>query len=153
MIPHWHATLRTAGLAALVCAALASAPACTSTTSFQLSCDPVVNDGLLLTVDLIQVNEDEALQIRQAGDNWFYSDLRRQLSLRTRTVAVEGSCRTKVTLTHHKKHDILAVVADYQFPASDRTQTHMQFKSKNEWRGKKLELQIHNTYLNVVLAR
>lgn len=117
--------------------------ACSSTSRVQVRCDPTINEGLLLTVDLVQVNDDEARQIQQTGDQWFYSDLRRQLSLRTKTVAVEGGCSEKIELTRSKRHDILAVVADYH------GSTQMIFKTKKEWLGKTLELDLHDTHLTL----
>jgi len=130
-------------------AALAVLSGCASSTSLAFRCDPKVNGGLLLTVDLIQVNEPEAQQIRQVGDQWFYSDLRRQLELRTRTIAVKGGCAETVVLPQIKRYDILAVVADYQFESADRTKGHLQFFTKPEWKGKKLEIEVHDTYVTL----
>lgn len=117
--------------------------ACASQTRFDLRCDSRVNDGLLLTIDLVQVTEEEARQIQQLGGEWFYSDLRRQLSLRTKTVAVEGGCNQQVVLQPEKKMPVLAVISDY------RGQTQATFKRGDEWRGKRLQLQIHDTHLTV----
>jgi hypothetical protein len=136
-------------LAVALVVSLAGLVSCSSSTSFQFRCDAQVNGGLLLTVDLVQVNEAEAQQIRQTGDQWFYSDLRRQLELRTRTIAVRGGCTERVALPQIKKRDILAVVADYQFESADRTKGHMQFLTKPEWKGKKLEVEVHDTYIAV----
>lgn len=136
------------GLAALVLAA-----GCASQSNLNVICDPVVNDGLLLTVDLVQVNDMEAQQIQQLGEEWFYSDLRRQLAMRTRTVALEGNCKTTVTLSLHKDYDILAVIADYQFAPGDRSQSHMQFKNAKEWKKSTLDIKVHNAYLTVEKGR
>lgn len=120
-----------------------SLTACSSTSRVTVGCDPTINNGLLLTVDLVQVNDEEARQIQQTGDQWFYSDLRRQLSLRTKTIAVEGGCHETVELTRQKHHEMLAVIADYHGA------TQMVFKTKQEWLGKKLTLRLHDTYLTI----
>lgn len=129
--------------------AVAALSGCSSSTSLAFKCDPKVNGGLLLTVDLVQVNEPEAQQIRQVGDQWFYSDVRRQLELRTRTIAVKGGCAETVVLPQIKRYDILAVVADYQFESADRTKGHLQFFTKPEWKGRKLEIEVHDTYVTL----
>lgn len=141
----WRRVLR---ITALV-VAVSGLVSCSSSTSLQFTCDPRVNGGLLLTVDLVQVNEAEAQQIRQSGEQWFYSDLRRQLELRTRTIAFKGGCTERVVLSPVKRHDILAVIADYQFESADRTKGHMQFFTKPEWKGKKLDVDVHDTYVVV----
>lgn len=141
-------------VAKLVLTALLAVPTlllagCSSTTQLHFACDPQVNGGLLLTIDLVEVNQAEAQQIRQVGDQWFYSDLRRQLGLRTRTIAVRGGCAESVDLQRQKGYDILAVISDYQFATSDTSKGHMQFFSKDQWLGKKLVVDIHDTYLTV----
>ncbi len=132
-------------LVLLTCFALG----CSSQTAFQVVCDGRINDGLLLTIDLVQVSEEEAQQIRQVGKDWFYSDLRRQLQPRTRTVAVKGGCRETVGLAPRKGYKVLAIIADYQFETTDPTRGHMAFRNKDEWHGKRLELAVHDTYLTV----
>jgi hypothetical protein len=134
------------GLAALF-AALLGLAGCASGTSLHFRCDPSINEGLLLTVDLVQVNEAEVAQIRQAGDQWFYSDLRRQLEPRTRTVAVQGGCDTTVQLTPRKGYDTLAVISDYK--SSGAATGSMQFRQKKEWQGKDLAVKVGGSVLTV----
>ena len=143
-----------AGVGKLVLTALLAVPTlllagCSSTTRLKFACDPQVNGGLLLTIDLVEVNQAEAEQIRQIGDQWFYSDLRRQLGLRTRTIAVRGGCAESVELRRQKGYDVLVVISDYQFAAADTSKGHMQVFTKDQWRGKKLLVGIHDTYLTV----
>jgi hypothetical protein len=116
-------------------------------------CDAVVNEGLLLTIDLVQVNDGEAAQIRQEGARWFYSPLRQQLALRTKTLAVKGSCSQSVSLTPQKGYDILAIVADYRTAPSDRVEGLMQFRTRKEWQGQSLEVLVRSAYLTVQEAR
>jgi hypothetical protein len=137
------ARLRRWSLAAACSLLIGALGACSSTSRIEVRCDPSINEGLLLTVDLVQVSDEEARQIQQTGDQWFYSDLRRQLALRTKTIAVEGGCSQKVELTRHKHHDILAVIADYH------GSTQMVFKGKKEWLGRTLDLGLHDTHLTI----
>lgn len=126
---------------------------CASQTSVMFRCDAVVNEGLLLTIDLIQVNDAEAAQIRQEGARWFYSPIRQQLALRTRTVAVKGGCAERIVLTPQKGYDILAIVADYRTAPTDRVEGLMQFRTRKDWRGRTLEVAVRGAYLTVQEAR
>ena len=140
-----HGWTRTHGWLALglMAAALAG---CSSTTTVAFRCDAVVNEGLLLTIDLVQVNEGEAAQIRQEGARWFYSPLRQQLALRTRTLAVKGGCTQSVSLTPQKGYEILAIIADYRTAPSDRVEGLMQFRTRKEWKGQSLEVLVRSAY-------
>ncbi len=135
-------------IAPLVLLALAALLAsCASPAALHFRCEPQINEGLLLTVDLVQVNDAEAPQIRQAGDQWFYSDLRRQLEPRTRTVAVQGGCDTTVQLPARKGYDTLAIISD--FKSGSGAGGSMQFRAKKEWDGKKLLLRVQGNNLIV----
>jgi hypothetical protein len=124
---------------------------CASPASLRFRCEPQINEGLLLTVDLIEVNDAEISQVRQAGDQWFYSDLRRQLEPRTRTVAVQGGCDTTVKLPARKGYDTLAIVAD--FKSGSGSGGNMQFRQKPEWVGKSLQLRVQGNVLIVQEGR
>jgi hypothetical protein len=139
--------LQRVGAAALLAVLAALAAGCASSTSLHFRCDPQVNEGLLLTVDLIQIKESEIAQIRQAGDQWFYSELRRQLEPRTRTVAVQGGCDTTVQLPARKGYDTLAIISD--FKSGSGAGGSMQFRAKKEWDGKKLLLRVQGNNLIV----
>jgi hypothetical protein len=128
-------------------AMLALLAGCASPASLHFRCEPQINEGLLLTVDLIQVNDAEAPQVRQAGDQWFYSDLRRQLEPRTHTVAVQGGCDTTVQIPPRKGYDTLAIVAD--FKSGSGAGGNLQFRSKKDWDGKKLLLRVQGNALIV----
>jgi hypothetical protein len=147
-----HGWTRTTGWLALGLVAVALA-GCSSTTTVAFRCDAVVNEGLLLTIDLVQVNEGEAAQIRQEGARWFYSPLRQQLALRTRTLAVKGGCIQSASLTPQKGYDILAIIADYRTAPSDRVEGLMQFRTRKEWKGQSLEVLVRSAYLTVQEAR
>lgn len=137
-----------AGVAALL-AALATG--CASSSNLRFRCEPQINDGLLLTMDFVQVNEAEVAQIRQTGDQWFYSDLRRQLEPRTRTVAVEGGCDTSVRLAPRKGYDTLAVISDYK--SSGSSTGNMKFLQKAEWKGKTLQVRVGATNVTITGGR
>jgi hypothetical protein len=131
----------------LLLALAALAVGCASSSTLRFRCEPQINEGLLLTVDLVQVNEAEIAQIRQAGDQWFYSDLRRQLEPRTRTVAVEGGCDTKVSLQPRKGYDTLAVISDYK--SGGNAAGNMQFRPKEQWKGKMLDVRVGGAVLTI----
>ena len=124
---------------------------CASPASLHFRCEPQINEGLLLTVDLIEVSDAEVPQIRQAGDQWFYSDLRRQLEPRTRTVAVQGGCDTVVKLPPRKGFDTLAVIAD--FKSGSGATGNMQFRPKGDWAGKSLLLRVQGNVLTLQEGR
>jgi len=125
---------------------------CASQSVVRFLCDSRVNDGVLLTIDLIQVNESEAAQIRQVGSKWFYSPLRPQLALRTKTIAVKGGCAETVELAKPKKgYDILAIVAEYQTATSDRPEGNMVFRMKKDWQGERLLVAVRDAYLSVTM--
>ncbi|HPC82052.1 MAG TPA: hypothetical protein P5234_02010 [Thermoanaerobaculaceae bacterium] len=126
---------------------------CASQSVVAFRCDPVVNEGLLLTIDIIQVNDAEAAQIRQEGARWFYSPVRQQLALRTRTIAVKGGCAERIVLTPQKGYDILAIVADYRTAPTDRVEGLMQFRTRKQWQGRTLEVAVRGAYLTVQEAR
>ncbi len=127
---------------------------CASQTVVRFLCDSRVNDGVLLTIDLIQVNESEAAQIRQAGGKWFYSPLRPQLAMRTKTIAVKGGCAETVELAKAQKgYDILAIVAEYQTAPTDRGEGNMIFRTKKDWQGEKLLVSVRDTYLSVTTEK
>jgi len=130
-----------------VSGALLGLTGCASSTSLHFRCDPAINEGLLLTVDLVEVSEAEVAQVRQAGDQWFYSDLRRQLEPRTRTVAVAGGCDTTVQLPRRKGYDTLAVISDYK--SSGASTGSMLFRPKSEWQGKSLTVKVGGSVLTI----
>jgi hypothetical protein len=136
----------------LACAAtlVLGSVGCASQSMVRFLCDSQVNGGVLLTIDLIQVNEAEAAQIRQAGSRWFYSPLRPQLALRTKTIAVKGGCAESVELAKPQKgYDILAIVAEYQTATSERLEGNTVFRMKKDWQGEKLLVSVRDTYLSV----
>lgn len=125
---------------------------CASPATFRFNCTPEINDGLLLTVDLVQVDEAEAGQIRQLGEQWFYSDLRRQLAPRVSTVAVEGGCNTTTKITAQKGYEILAIVSDYKGGGAGAS-GNVQTRGKGQWKGKKIDVQVGSASLTVAGGR
>lgn len=152
----------------LACAAVGAALTlgaigCASSSTAHFVCDARVNDGLLLTIDLIEVADEEAQQIRQTGDDWFYSDLRRQLAGRTKTIAVKGGCDERIDLTvltakekvlrKKKGYGILAVIGDYQTRGGERISGSMQFLDREQWKGKTTLVRVHDAYLTIEGSR
>ena len=145
--------MRRAGAFFAVAALAALAGGCSSQTTLAFRCDHVINEGLLLTIDVIQVNDGEAALIRQEGARWFYSPVRQQLALRTRTLAVKCGCAERIILKPLKGYDILAIVADYRTAPTDRVEGLMQFRTRKEWQGRNLEVAVRGAYLTVQEAR
>ena len=129
----------------------ALAAGCASPSAFRFRCEPEINEGLLLTVDLVQVNDSEIAPIRQTGDEWFYSDLRRQLEPRTRTVAVQGGCDTTVKIAPQKGYDTLAIISD--FKSGTGSAGNMQFRPKAQWKGKTLQVRVQGSLLTIQEGR
>lgn len=135
-----------AGVGAVALLALL-AVGCASSSTLRFRCEPVINDELLLTTDVILIQDSEIAAVRETGDQWFYSDLRRQLEPRTRTVAVEGGCDTAVQIAPRKGYDVLAVISDYKSTGSSTG--NMQFLRKEEWKGKKLQVKVGASTLTI----
>jgi hypothetical protein len=140
---------RAAGSVVALLAAFAAG--CASPSALRFRCEPEINEGLLLTVDLVQVTPAEVPQIRETGDQWFYSDLRRQLEPRTRTVAVEGGCDTPVKLAPQKGYDVLAIISD--FKSGSGSSGNMQFREKATWKGKSLQVRVQGSVLTIQEGR
>ncbi len=132
------------GAGTLLVAALVTGCAASNAT-LRFECERQINDGLLLTVDIVQVTDREEEEIRQVGDDWFYSDLRRQLGARTQTVGAEGGCRETVVLRPLKGYDRLAVIADYQFEGR-QTRAQMEFR---DWEGTTIRVRVGNRHLTI----
>ena len=124
---------------------------CSSQATFRFACEPgtEINGGLLLTIDVVVVDDAEERQIRQLGDDWFYSDLRRALGSRKDTVGVEAGCRETVVVPHIKGYERLAVIADYQYEGRGQGKSQMEFYGKDAWQGKTLRVRIFDRYLTI----
>ena len=144
-------SLRAASAGAALLAAAIGLAGCASPATLRFRCDPEINEGLLLTIDLVQVSEAEIAQIQQAGDQWFYSDLRRQLEPRTRTVAVQGGCDTAVKIPARKGYDTLAIISD--FKSGSGSTSNVQFRQKPQWQGKGLQLRVQGSTLTIQEGR
>ena len=131
------------GIGTLLVAALMTG--CATSSTLRFDCERTINDGLLLTIDVVQITDQEEEEIRQVGDDWFYSDLRRQLGARTQTVGAEGGCRETVVLRPLKGYDRLAVIADYQFEGR-QTRAQMEFR---DWEGTTLRVRVGNRHLTI----
>lgn len=143
---------------AFVVVGLLTMASCSSTTVVDFACASEVNEGLLLTIDVVQIDDSEMQQVRQLASDWFSSDLRRQLEFRTKTITVRGNCAERVEFAAKKGFDVLAVIADYYSAAEDPTDTYMKFLSKKEigrgikvmfWKGDKLEIRVEEDQLAV----
>ncbi|MEM7353143.1 MAG: hypothetical protein AAF657_20280 [Acidobacteriota bacterium] len=143
---------RSSGIALVCLSWLALATyGCSSGGTFHFDADPQINNGLLLTIDLVLVSDSEEQQIRDLGDEWFYSDLRRRLGSRTRTVTLEGGDRKSVTVLPDKgckECTRLAIIADYQFDKGSQ-KAQMEFRSKNGWKGQTLKVKVFDRHLEI----
>jgi hypothetical protein len=150
-----------AALPAVMLTALGLASGCATTATVRFSCDRQINEGLLLTVDVVQVDEREAQEILRIGDDWFYSDLRRQLSPRTTTISVETpsdavavrACDRTVSVSPRKGYDTLLVIADYKGVGSDSGQRHLELIEKPQWKGGTVRVALRDSYLTVIGGR
>ncbi len=130
--------------------------ACSSTSRVTFLCDHQVNDGIVLTIDLIEVADDEVQQIQSAGRDWFYSPLRREMAHRIKTVTVKGDCDTTVDLSKlgakekvlrkRKGYGTLAIIAEYK---SSYDRGHMRFLPYKQWKGKTFVVRVHNINLTI----
>lgn len=139
----------------LLCLVLLASQGCSSSMAV-FRCEPGVeiNDGLELSIDLLVVSDGEEQQIRQLGDDWFYSDLRRSLGSRRTTVSVASNCSDKsVVVPKVKDFQRLAIIADYKFEGQGRAKTQMYFYGKDYWQGKTLRVRVFDRNLNISQGR
>jgi hypothetical protein len=132
--------------------------ACSSTSQALFRCDSQINDGLLLAIDLIEVDDQEVKQIQEAGQDWFTSPVRDQLRNRIKTISVPGGCeetvelqslsRSEKYLKKKKGYGTLAVVAEFQTISGDSSRPNMLFKSSKEWKGKTTVFGVHQDYIS-----
>jgi len=137
--------------------------ACSSTSQALFQCDSHINDGLLLAIDLIEVDDEEVKQIQDAGKDWFTSPVRDQLRNRTKTISVPGGCQETVELQSlsssekylkkKKGYGTLAVIAEFQTSSGDSSKPHMIFRPRDQWKGKTVVLRIHEDYIAIEGAR
>ena len=141
----------------LLCALALTSWACSSTSQALFLCDSHINDGLLLAIDLIEVDDEEVKQIQDAGEDWFTSPVRDQLRNRTKTISVPGGCEETVELQSLSKSEkflkkkkgygTLAVIAEFQTISGDSTRPNVLFKSRNQWKGKTTVFRVHEDYI------
>lgn len=114
-----------------------------------LKCAARINEGLVVTVDLVQTSEQEAQQIRQLGSEWFYSELRKQVASRSQTIAVTGGCNEAIRVMGRRGYEVLAILADYRSQGGSIPEATMHFREWGEWRGKKLVVSLNEGDLKV----
>lgn len=149
LAPEPHTTGRVGVLLVL----LLAATGCSSTASFHFRCDDVVNDGILLTIDVVRASEQEAQQIRERAigekvENWFYSTLRESLRPKIQTLTVERRCDKTIDVKIGSTDETLVVIADYRFEAGTVTSQLQTFPAK-EVKGKTLSVGVKDRYLIV----
>jgi len=142
--------------AALICCSLSS---CTSVSRAQFQCDPDINNGLLLAIDLIEVHDEEVRMIQQAGEDWFTSDTRKALQDRIKTISVRGSCSeivelqglttTEKFLRKKKGYGKLAIIAEYETISGEHAAPSVKILPRKAWKGKKILIRVHQDYLTV----
>jgi hypothetical protein len=140
-------------IAPVLIAATILAFGCASQSRATFMCDRQVNGGNVLTIDLIEVADEEIREIQSAGYDWFYSDLRRQLGHRIKTITVEGSCNRTIDLTKltikekvlrkKKGYGTLAIIAEFR----ERRDGYQLFINRSEWKGKSIVLRVHDGFL------
>ncbi len=147
----------------LVLAVVMVGAGCSSTSSVSFQCDQQINDSLLLTIDLIEIDDEEVKQIQEAGEDWFYSPLRKQLEYRTKTVSVRGGCDVVVDLTKlgtsekvlkkKKGYGTLAIIAEFQDRGRSGRAGEIEFLERSRWKGKTTAIRVQETHLTLVGSR
>ncbi len=127
---------------------------CSSIGTVQFRCDPQINGGLLLTVDVVRADETQTQQIRQLGEKWFYDPMRESLRDRISTVTfpVEGSalCERVVEIPVPKEKLVkyLVIIADYKYQNPDPTK-QLVVLPREKWAGQKVKIGVHDKDLSV----
>lgn len=149
-IPSRLARLTALGLAMV---GLAVAVGCSSgTAKVAFSCGAKINNGTLLTVDVVRATESEVEKIRPLGEQWFYSPLRESLRGRTQTATFsqeERPCEKTVAVSAGKEGKFLVIVADYSSPAADPGR-YFVVLGPDRWRGRTLQVKVGDQDLSVV---
>lgn len=136
---------------AFALASLVLVTGCSSLSTVDFRCDPQVNGGLALTIDVVRATEAETQQIRSLGEKWFYDRMREGLRdrLETVTFTVDGSKERTVQIPKVGKDDkYLCVVADYKFQNPDPTK-HVVVLPREKWLGQKVKIAVRDRELVV----
>lgn len=137
-------------LAAAAALLVAGCGSSNATVSFR--CEPEINGGTLLTVDVVRATESEVERIRALGEKWFYDPLRESLRDRTRTATFmqnEGKCDKELTVPAGKDDKFLVVVADYRFQSADPGR-YLVVLRKDQWKGRTIKVQVRDREFSIV---
>ena len=108
--------------------------------TLQLKADESINNGILLPIDVVAVEESKAASILSISpDEWFGSDQRERLPPEEiqKLAIKDGGVRT-VTVKVHKEAGKIIIYADYE-STSQREQQQLVIDSKKE--------SFHDSYL------
>jgi hypothetical protein len=130
-----------------------AAASCSSSASVRFRCDSQLNGGLLLTVDVVRATEEQARQIQQLGEKWFYDSMRDSLRERVTTVTFPmkdggGECVRDVKVPMGSKDKYLMIVADYRFQSPDVSKQIVSL-SRERWKGATVRIGVHDRELSV----
>ena len=130
-----------------------AAASCSSSASLRFRCDSPLNGGLLLTVDVVRATEDQARQIQQLGEKWFYDSMRDTLRDRVTTVTFpmkdgSGACVRDLKIPMGSKDKYLMIVADYRFQSPDVSKQIVSL-GRDRWKGDTIRIAVHDRELSV----
>jgi len=130
-----------------------AAASCSTSASVRFRCDSPLNGGLLLTVDVVRATEDQARQIQQLGEKWFYDSMRDTLRERVTTVTFpikdgSGACVRDLKIPMGSKDKYLVIVADYKFQNPDMSKQIVSLPTER-WKGDTVRIAVHDRELSV----
>ncbi|MCG3195282.1 MAG: hypothetical protein DIJKHBIC_04559 [Thermoanaerobaculia bacterium] len=126
-------------------------PACsTPVAKIDFRCNSSrINDGNLLTVDVVRATEGDVREIQQLGEKWFYEAKRMSMGEKVKTVAFpapDGTCDRMIEVPAAKGEKFLVVIADYKFQTADASQ-YVKVLPAEKWAGRKIRISIQEREL------
>jgi hypothetical protein len=140
-------------LAAALLAAAAGAACAARAARLRFDCARGLNDGLLLTVDVVRATGPQAERVQRLRERWFYDEARRQMGERVRTLTFSADdpcgCREQAVEVRAGADDrFLVVIGDFRRgnPADGRG---LVVLPRNEWAGRALLVSLRGGELRV----
>jgi hypothetical protein len=108
-----------------------------------------INDGNLLTVDVVRATEADVREIQQLGEKWFYEAKRMSMGEKVKTVAFpspDGTCDRLIQVPAAKGEKYLVIIADYKFQTADASQYVKVFPAE-KWAGRTVRISVQEREL------
>ncbi len=119
--------------------------------TLSLQADVLINDGVLLPIDIITLNDDKAEAVLGISpDLWFGNDMRERLTAeKIQKFAIRGGGERNITVRVPSETGKIIIYADYENISEREGQQIIIFSGKNRFRDSYL-IRVHNNRLELV---